>query len=244
MIIIPAVDIKQGKCVRLEQGMMDRETTFSDHPEEMALEWEKKGAQRLHLVDLDGAVQGKASNKKAMKRLVDIVSIPVQVGGGIRSLESIEEYINLGVEKIIIGTGAYKNPELVKTACKHYPGRIIVAIDSRDDYVSVEGWTEATSTMAIDLAKRFEALGITAIIYTDIKKDGMKTGPNTGAISRFAKNINIPVIAAGGIGSIKDIEDLMPLEDDGVEGVIIGRALYDRSISLEEAIDRAKKRDR
>jgi len=244
MIIIPAVDIKGGKCVRLEQGMMARETTFSNHPEEMALEWEKKGAQRLHLVDLDGAVQGKAFNKEAIKRVVDTVSIPVQLGGGIRSLDSIEEYINLGVEKIIIGTGAYKNPELIEMACKHYPGRIIVAIDSRDDYVSVEGWTEATSTVAIDLAKRFEALGIIAIIYTDIGRDGMKTGPNTGAISKFAKNINIPVIAAGGIASIKDIEDLMPLEDDGVEGVIIGRALYDRSITLEEAIDRVRRRDR
>jgi phosphoribosylformimino-5-aminoimidazole carboxamide ribotide isomerase len=244
LIIIPAVDIKGGKCVRLEQGLMDRETIFSDQPAEMALEWEKKGAQRLHLVDLDGAVLGKAANKKAIKKLVDIVSIPVQVGGGIRSLDCIEEYINLGVEKIIIGTGAYKNPKLVKMACNHYPGRIIVAIDSRDNYVSVEGWTEATTTMAIDLAKRFEALGITAIIYTDITKDGMKTGPNIGAIRRFAKNINIPVIAAGGIGSIKDIEDLMALQDDGVEGVIIGRALYDRAIALEEAIDRAKERDR
>jgi len=224
--------------------MMARETTFSNHPEDMALEWEKKGAQRLHLVDLDGAVQGKAFNKEAIKRVVDTVSIPVQLGGGIRSLDSIEEYIELGVEKIIIGTGAYKNPELVKMACRHYPGRIIVAIDSRDDYVSVEGWTEATSTVAIDFAKRFEALGIIAIIYTDIGRDGMKTGPNTGAISKFAKNINIPVIAAGGIASIKDIEDLMPLEDDGVEGVIIGRALYDRSITLEEAIDRVRKRDR
>ena len=244
MIIIPAVDIKGGKCVRLEQGLMDRETIFSDQPAEMALGWEKKGAQRLHLVDLDGAASGKAANKKAIKSLVDIVSIPVQVGGGIRSLDCIEEYVNLGVERIIIGTGAYKNPELVKMACKHYPGRIIVAIDSRDDYVSVEGWTEATSTVAIDLAKRFEALGIIAIIYTDIGRDGMKTGPNTGAISRFAKNINIPVIAAGGIASIKDIEDLMPLEDDGVEGIIVGRALYDRSITLEEAIDRVRKRDR
>jgi phosphoribosylformimino-5-aminoimidazole carboxamide ribotide isomerase len=244
LIIIPAVDIKGGRCVRLEQGLMDRETTFSDHPEEMALEWEKKGAQRLHLVDLDGAVLGKASNKEAIKRVVDIVSIPVQVGGGIRSLDSIEEYVSLGVEKIIIGTGAYKNPELVGMACKRYPGRVIVAIDSRDDYVSVEGWTEATSTVAIDFAKMFEALGIIAIIYTDIGRDGMKTGPNTGAISRFAKNINIPVIAAGGIASIKDIEDLMPLEDDGVEGIIIGRALYDRSITLEEAIDWVRKRDR
>jgi phosphoribosylformimino-5-aminoimidazole carboxamide ribotide isomerase len=244
MLIIPAVDIKGGKCVRLEQGLMDRETIFSDYPEEMALRWEKRGAQRLHLVDLDGAVQGRASNREAIKKVAGVLSIPVQLGGGIRSLESIEEYIKLGVQNIIIGTGAYKNPELVKMACKHYPGRIMVAIDARDGYASVEGWTEATNAVAIDLAKRFEALGIIAIIYTDIKRDGMKTGPNTDAISRFARDINIPVIAAGGIASIKDIEDLMALEDDGVEGAIIGRALYDGSITLEEAMDRTRKGNR
>ena len=237
MIIIPAVDIKGGKCVRLEQGLMNKETIFSDHPEEMALRWERKGAERLHLVDLDGAVRGKPLNKRAIKNVVDAVSIPVELGGGIRDLDTIDEYINLGIDQIIIGTGAYKNPDLVEEACKRYSGKIIVAIDSKDNYVSVEGWTEPTSIIAIDLAKRFEDIGIAALIYTDIKRDGMRRGPNIDGIREFAKGINVGVIAAGGISSIKDIEDLLPLEEYGVSGVITGRALYDGSIKLEEAMD-------
>ena len=237
MIIIPAVDIKGGKCVRLEQGLMNKETIFSDHPEEMALLWERKGAERLHLVDLDGAVRGKPLNKRAIKNVIDAVSIPVELGGGIRDLDTIEEYINLGIDHIIIGTVAYKNPDLVEEACKRYSGKIIVAIDSKDNYVSVEGWTEPTSIIAIDLAKRFEDIGIAALIYTDIKRDGMRRGPNIDGIREFAKGINVGVIAAGGISSIKDIEDLLPLEEDGVSGIITGRALYDGSLKLEEAMD-------
>jgi len=237
LIIIPAVDIKGGKCVRLEQGLMNKETIFSDHPEEMALLWERKGAERLHLVDLDGAVRGKPLNKRAIKNVIDAVSIPVELGGGIRDLDTIEEYINLGIDHIIIGTVAYKNPDLVEEACKRYSGKIIVAIDSKDNYVSVEGWTEPTSIIAIDLAKRFEDIGIAALIYTDIKRDGMRRGPNIDGIREFAKGINVGVIAAGGISSIKNIEDLLPLEEDGVSGIITGRALYDGSLKLEEAID-------
>jgi phosphoribosylformimino-5-aminoimidazole carboxamide ribotide isomerase len=237
LIIIPAVDIKGGKCVRLEQGLMNKETIFSDHPEEMALLWERKGAERLHLVDLDGAVRGKPLNKRAIKNVIDAVSIPVELGGGIRDLDNIEEYINLGIDQIIIGTVAYKNPDLVEEACKRYSGKIIVAIDSKDNYVSVEGWTEPTSIIAIDLAKRFEDIGIAALIYTDIKRDGMRRGPNIDGIREFAKGINVGVIAAGGISSIKDIEDLLPLEEDGVSGIITGRALYDGSLKLEEAMD-------
>jgi len=237
LIIIPAVDIKGGKCVRLEQGLMNKETIFSDHPEEMALLWERKGAERLHLVDLDGAVRGKPLNKRAIKNVIDAVSIPVELGGGIRDLDTIEEYINLGIDHIIIGTVAYKNPDLVEEACKRYSGKIIVAIDSKDNYVSVEGWTEPTSIIAIDLAKRFEDIGIAALIYTDIKRDGMRRGPNIDGIREFARGINVGVIAAGGISSIKDIEDLLPLEEDGVSGIITGRALYDGSLKLEEAMD-------
>jgi len=237
LIIIPAVDIKGGKCVRLEQGLMNKETIFSDHPEEMALRWERKGAERLHLVDLDGAVRGKPLNKRAIKNVIDAVSIPVELGGGIRDLDTIEEYINLGIDQIIIGTVAYKNPDLVEEACKRYSGKIIVAIDSKDNYVSVEGWTEPTSIIAIDLAKRFEDIGIAALIYTDIKRDGMRRGPNIDGIREFARGINVGVIAAGGISSIKDIEDLLPLEEDGVSGIITGRALYDGSLKLEEAMD-------
>ena len=242
MIIIPAVDIKGGKCVRLEQGFMDRETIFSDYPEEMALQWERKGAKRLHLVDLDGAVQGIPFNKKVIRNVVDRVSIPVQLGGGIRDLDTIEGYINLGIDQIIIGTAAYKDPDLVETACRRYPGRIIVGIDSKDRYVSVEGWTEPTNIIAIDLAKRFEDMRINSIIYTDIKRDGMKRGPNIDAIREFAKVINVPVIAAGGISSIKDIENMAELEEDGLSGIIVGRALYDGSIRLEQAINTLRKR--
>jgi phosphoribosylformimino-5-aminoimidazole carboxamide ribotide isomerase len=242
VIVIPAVDIKAGKCVRLEQGLMDRETIFSDYPEEMALQWERKGAGRLHLVDLNGAVHGRPINKKAIKKVVDKVSIPVQLGGGIRELDTIDEYINLGIDRIIIGTAAYKDPELVKVACKRYPGKIIVAIDSRDNYISVEGWTEPTNIICIDMAKRFEDIGVAAIIYTDISRDGMKRGLNIDGIRRFSKGVNIPVIAAGGISLLRDIEDMLELEEDGVSGMIIGRALYDGSIKLEQAIRILKKR--
>jgi phosphoribosylformimino-5-aminoimidazole carboxamide ribotide isomerase len=220
---------------------MNSETIFSDHPEEMALHWEHEGAERLHIVDLDGAVRGRACNRETIKRVVDIVSIPVQVGGGIRSLDAIEEYFGLGVDKIIIGTGAYKNPELVTHACAKYPGRIIVGIDSRDNYVAVEGWTESTMVTSSDLAHRFEDMGIDAIIFTDIKRDGMKRGPNIEGIREFARCVKVPVIAAGGISSVDDIQALASLEEDGVKGVIVGRALYDRQFSLGEAIRAGKK---
>jgi len=237
LIIIPAIDIKGGKCVRLEQGLMNKETIFSDNPEEMALQWKRKGARRLHIVDLDGAVYGKPVNKKAIKKILDTVSIPMELGGGIRDLDTIQEYIDLGIDQIIIGTIAYKNPHLVEMACKRYPGKIIVSIDSKDNYVSVEGWTEPTSITAIDLAKKFEDMGIAAFIYTDIKRDGMRSGPNIDGIREFAKGIHVEVIAAGGISSIKDIEQLLLLEEHGVSGIITGRALYDGLINLEEAID-------
>ncbi len=242
MIVIPAVDIKGGKCVRLEQGLMNRETIFSDYPEEMALQWESKGAERLHLVDLDGAVHGRTINKEPIKKVVDRVSIPVQLGGGIRELDTIDEYINLGIDRIIISTAAYKDPDLVKVACKRYPGKIIVAIDSRDNYISVEGWTEPTNIICIDMAKKFEDIGVAAIIYTDISRDGMKSGLNIDAIRRFATNISVPTIAAGGISLLRDIEDMSESEEDGVSGMIIGRALYDGSIKLEQAIRILKKR--
>jgi phosphoribosylformimino-5-aminoimidazole carboxamide ribotide isomerase len=237
LIIIPAIDIKGGKCVRLEQGLMHKETIFSDHPEEIALQWERKGAKRLHIVDLDGAVHGKPFNKKDIKKIIDTVSLPVELGGGIRDLDTIEEYIDLGIDQIIIGTIAYKNSRLVEMACKRYPGKIIVSIDAKDNYVSVEGWTEHTSVTATDLAKRFEDMGIAAFIYTDIQRDGMRSGPNIDGIRKFAKAINVGIIAAGGVSSIKDIEDLLTLQKDGVSGIITGRALYDGSIKLEEAID-------
>jgi phosphoribosylformimino-5-aminoimidazole carboxamide ribotide isomerase len=237
LIIIPAIDIKGGRCVRLEQGVMNRETIFSDHPEEIALQWESKGAQKLHIVDLDGAVYGKASNKKIIENILHTVSIPLEVGGGIRDLDTIAYYLDMGVDQIILGTVAFKNPDMVQEACRKYPNSIIVSIDAKDNYVSVEGWTEHTGIMAIDLARRFEYMGIAAIIYTDIRRDGMRSGPNIDGIRKFSEGINIGVIAAGGISSMNDIEQLVPLEGVGLCGIITGRALYDGSIALEEAID-------
>lgn len=236
MIVIPAVDIKGGKCVRLRQGLMDEETIFSDNPEEMALKWEEKGAKRLHLVDLDGAVKGETSNKKVVQNIVKVVSVPVQLGGGIRNMEIIEDYIDMGIDQVILGTVAYKNSDLVEEACKRYAGKIIVSIDSKDGYIAIEGWTEQTWMTAIDLAKNFENMGVNSIIYTDIKRDGMESGPNLDAIRRFAGALNMQVIAAGGISSLRDIEDLSTLEKYGVNGAIIGKALYSGLIKLEEAI--------
>ncbi|MEA3359981.1 MAG: 1-(5-phosphoribosyl)-5-[(5-phosphoribosylamino)methylideneamino]imidazole-4-carboxamide isomerase [Thermodesulfobacteriota bacterium] len=236
MIVIPAVDIKGGKCVRLRQGLMDEETIFSDNPEEMALKWQEKGAKRLHLVDLDGAVNGETSNKKVVQNIVKMVSVPVQLGGGIRNMKTIGEYIDMGIDQVILGTVAYKNPDLVDEACKRYENKIIVSIDSKDGYISIEGWTEPTQMAAIDLAKNFENMGVNSIIYTDIKRDGMESGPNLDAIKKFAGALNMKVIAAGGISTLKDIEDLSLLEKYGVNGAIVGKALYSGSIKLEEVI--------
>ena len=247
MIAIPAVDIKGGKCVRLRRGEMDEETIFSDHPEEVAQQWEGKGAKRLHIVDLDGAVHGETFNIKTVEKVLKKISIPVQLGGGVRNLETISEYINMGIDKVILGTVAYKNPVLVGEACRCYKGKIIVSIDSKDDYISVEGWTEATRVRAIGLGKKFENMGVKAIIYTDINRDGMEQGPNIYAIERFAKELHVPVIAAGGISSTRDIEKLLVLEKYGVEGIIIGRALYTGLIDLAQAngiIDKAKVKKR
>lgn len=233
MLIIPAVDIKGGKCVRLEQGAMDRETVYSEHPEQMAIQWEMKGAKKLHLVDLDGAVSGRPVNKKTIQRITENLSIPVELGGGIRSLDAMEEYMGLGVDDVIIGSAAYKDPDLVRSACERFPGRIIVGIDARDERVAVQGWTESTGVSAIEMAKGFEGVGVKSFIYTDITKDGMKCGPNIESIRSFARATALPVIAAGGVTSIKDIEELLRLRGDGVRGIIIGRALYDGVIDLE-----------
>jgi len=233
VLIIPAVDIKDGRCVRLEQGAMDRETIYSELPEQMAVQWEMKGAEKLHIVDLDGAVTGRPVNLKAIQKITDSLAIPVELGGGIRSLDTIERYLDSGVDDVIIGSAAYKDPDLVRKACSKFPGRIIVGIDARKGYVAVQGWTESTGVPAVEMAKGFERVGVKSIIYTDIARDGMKSGPNMESIRRFARATTLPVIAAGGISSIKDIEELLDLQEDGLRGVIIGRALYDGVIDLE-----------
>ncbi len=240
MLIIPAVDIKQGRCVRLLQGRMDAETCFSDEPWQMALKWENQGAELIHLVDLDGAVEKKVKNLDAIKKIITEVKAPVQVGGGIRSAETVEMYLDLGVSRVIIGSEALYNPEFVRDVCKKFPGRIVVAIDARDGLVAVEGWTETSGTKAVDLAKKFEQTGVAAINFTDISRDGMQTGPNIIETEKLAEAVNIPVVASGGVSSIKDIENLLPLEKKGVTGVITGRALYEKTLDLKEAIKISK----
>ncbi len=240
MLIIPAVDIKQGRCVRLLQGRMDAETCFSDEPWQMALKWENQGAELIHLVDLDGAVEKKVKNLDAIKKIITEVKAPVQVGGGIRSAETVEMYLDLGVSRVIIGSEALYNPEFVRDVCKKFPGRIVVAIDARDGLVAVEGWTETSETKAVDLAKKFEQTGVAAINFTDISRDGMQTGPNIIETEKLAEAVNIPVVASGGVSSIKDIENLLPLEKKGVTGVITGKALYEKALDLKEAIKISK----
>ena len=236
MIVIPAIDIKGGRCVRLKQGRMDDETVFSDVPEEMALKWFDQGAERLHVVDLDGAAQGKAVNREVIKRIISAIPIPVELGGGVRDMSTLEAYFELGLRYVILGTVVFKDPEFVRRACDRFPGKIILGIDARKDCVAVEGWTEEVSTTPVELAKRFEDTGVAAIIYTDIYRDGMRTGPNVEVTRTLAKSVKPPVIASGGISGISDVLAVSNLSDDGVIGMIAGRALYDGSLGLAEAI--------
>ena len=237
MIVIPAIDIKGGKCVRLRQGRMSDETVFSDVPEEMALKWFGQGAERLHLVDLDGAIKGEPINREVIRRIVDAVPIPVELGGGIRDMVTLEAYFELGLQFLILGTTAHKDPEFAKRACNEFPGRIILGIDAREDRVALEGWTETIELRPLDLAKNFQGSGVAAVIYTDILRDGMRTGPNVEATRVLARSIDIPVIASGGISGLGDVKAVLALSEDGVEGLITGRALYDGSLRLTEAID-------
>ncbi|MFH1243411.1 MAG: 1-(5-phosphoribosyl)-5-[(5-phosphoribosylamino)methylideneamino]imidazole-4-carboxamide isomerase [Pseudomonadota bacterium] len=243
MIVIPAIDIKDGCCVRLRQGRMSEETVFSDAPEEMAMKWFECGAERLHLVDLDGAVQGRPVNKEVIQRIVRSVPMPVQLGGGVRDMPTLEAYFEIGLRYLILGTVAHKDPEFLMEACRRFPGQIILGIDVREGQVAVEGWREEISLSPVALARRFEGSGVSAIIYTDIQRDGMRTGPNVEGTRALAKSIRIPVIASGGISEISDVLDLLALSGDGVIGMITGRALYDRSLDLAEAIRACKKNE-
>jgi phosphoribosylformimino-5-aminoimidazole carboxamide ribotide isomerase len=236
MIVIPAIDIKNGKCVRLLQGRMDAETVFSDDPAAMGRRWENDGAALIHVVDLDGAVGKRPVNLNTVRRIIDQVNVPVQVGGGIRDIETIRMYMKQGVSRVVIGTEAIKNPDLVKSACREFPGRIVVGIDAKAGKVAIEGWTKTTEVTAIDLARQFEDCGVAAINFTDIERDGMRTGPNLAETEKLARAISIPVVASGGVSSIEDIKNLLPLAAAGVVGVITGRALYDGSLDLRAAI--------
>ncbi|MDT8379032.1 MAG: 1-(5-phosphoribosyl)-5-[(5-phosphoribosylamino)methylideneamino]imidazole-4-carboxamide isomerase [Desulfotignum sp.] len=236
MIIIPAVDIKQGKCVRLRQGRMDEVTEYAADPAVMALKWESLGAQWIHVVDLDGAFAKMAVNASSIKTILDRVSVPIQVGGGIRDIATIEAYLEAGVTRVIIGSEAVYRPEFVKEACRRFQGKIVVGIDARNGMVAVEGWSKTSKTRAVDLAKEFETSGVAAINFTDIHRDGMQTGPNIEETAALARAISIPVIASGGVATLADIENLRKIEPLGVTGVITGRALYEGTLDLKEAI--------
>jgi phosphoribosylformimino-5-aminoimidazole carboxamide ribotide isomerase len=236
MIIIPAVDIKNGKCVRLAQGRMEDETVFSPDPAAMALKWEKQGAEWIHVVDLDGAIEKTPQNLNSISEIRQKVTVKLQVGGGIRNAETIRMFLDIGVNRVIIGTEAIRNPKLIEQACASFPGRIVVGIDARDGMVAIEGWTQTTGVRAIDLASRFEDIGVSAINFTDIHRDGMQTGPNLAETRRLAEAVTIPVVASGGVSTIEDIVNLLPLMDVGVTGVITGKALYSGTLDLKEAI--------
>jgi phosphoribosylformimino-5-aminoimidazole carboxamide ribotide isomerase len=236
LIVIPAVDLKDGRCVRLSQGRMDRESVYSEHPVEMAMHWESQRAERLHVVDLNGAVMGKPFHRSLIKEIARSVHIPIEVGGGIRDLATIEDYLSSGVRWVILGTAAFQSRPLIEEACHRFPGRIVLGIDAKGGKVAIQGWNEVVSLEAIDLAKEFEGMGLSAIIFTDIERDGMATGLNFESTKRLARSTLIPVIASGGVSRIEDIEHLLDLEQDGVIGVIVGRALYTGQVDLEEAI--------
>ncbi len=236
MIILPAIDLKEGKCVRLEQGLMDKDTVYNDNPGEQARLWQEQGGEFLHIVDLDGAFAGVPKNKAAIEAIVKAIDIPSELGGGIRDMQTIEAYLELGIDRVILGTVAKENPALVEEACKAFPGQIVVGIDAKDGLVAVRGWADVTEKKATEMAKEMEAFGVEAIIYTDIARDGMMQGPNIEATKALAESINIPVIASGGLSTLDDIRRLMAIEASGVTGVITGKAIYSGAIDLREAV--------
>ncbi len=234
MIIYPAIDLKEERCVRLYQGDMNKVTVFNDNPVNQAQYFADNGFKFLHVVDLDGAVAGKSINSNVIKDILNNVDIKVQLGGGIRDIDAIESWLNLGLSKVIIGTAALKNPDLVKEAAKNFPGQIVVGIDAKDDFVAVSGWIEDSKIKVIDLAKKFEDAGVDSIIYTDINRDGTLSGVSLESTVNLAKNISIPVIASGGVSDISDIKKIQDCEQHGIKGVIVGRALYDKRITIQE----------
>ena len=238
MLIIPAIDLKDGHCVRLEQGRMESATVFSKEPGKAAAQWAGKGARRLHVVDLNGAVAGKPRNEAAVKDIIASVDsdIPVQLGGGIRDLETIERYLDDGVSFVIIGTAAVKNPGFLHEACDAFPGHIMVGLDAKDGKVATDGWSKLTGHDVVDLAKRFQDYGVEAVIYTDIGRDGMMTGVNIEATVRLAKALSVPVIASGGLSSLEDIKALLEVEAEGITGCIAGRAIYEGKLDFAAAV--------
>ena len=236
MIFFPAIDLKDGKCVRLFKGDMNQATIFNNNPASQALEFEKLGFKFLHLVDLDGAIAGRSVNKSSIKEILQTVKIPTQLGGGIRTLNDIEEILSLGVNRVILGTVALTNPKLVIEACKKFQGKIVIGIDAKNGLVATQGWVEDSKISAIELGKRLEYCGASAIIYTDISRDGTLSGFDFEGTKTLAQNLLIPIIASGGMASNQDIALVQQLKQDGVVGAIIGRALYEKKISVEKLI--------
>jgi phosphoribosylformimino-5-aminoimidazole carboxamide ribotide isomerase len=241
MLLIPAIDLKDGKCVRLKQGDMNDSTTFGEDPAAMARRWLDAGARRLHLVDLNGAFAGKPVNEAAIKAIIREVGdeIPVQLGGGIRDLDTIERYLDDGLSYVIIGTAAVKNPGFLKDACVAFGGHIIVGLDAKDGKVATDGWSKLSGHEVIDLAKKFEDYGVEGVIYTDIGRDGMLSGINIDATVKLAQALTVPVIASGGLSNLADIEALCAVEPEGVEGVICGRAIYTGDLDFAAGQKRA-----
>jgi phosphoribosylformimino-5-aminoimidazole carboxamide ribotide isomerase len=237
MLLIPAIDLKDGKCVRLKQGDMNDATTFGEDPAAMARRWLEAGARRLHLVDLNGAFAGKPVNEGAVKAILKAVDnrIPVQLGGGIRDLDTIERYLDDGLSWVIIGTAAVKNPGFLRDACSAFGGHIIVGLDARDGKVATDGWSKLTGHEVVDLAKKFEDYGVEAVVYTDIGRDGMLSGINIDATVRLAQSLSIPVIASGGLSDIADLEKLCAVEGEGIDGVICGRSIYTGALDFVQA---------
>jgi len=244
MLIIPAIDLKDGRCVRLKQGDMSSATVFSEDPVAMAKHWAAEGARRLHIVDLNGAAAGRPKNEKTIRQIIDAVAgkVPIELGGGIRDLDTIESYIDAGVQYIVIGTAAVKNPGFLSDACYAFPGRIIAGLDAKDGKVAVEGWSKMTGHDVVDLAKKFEDYGVEAIIYTDIGRDGMMTGVNIEATFKLAQSLKTPIIASGGLNSLKDVQTVCAkLVPEGIIGAIAGRALYEGKLDLKKAQGEADK---
>ena len=241
MLLIPAIDLKDGRCVRLRLGDMNDETVFSEDPAAVARHWMEQGARRLHLVDLNGAVAGKPRNQAAVKAIVNAVGdrIPVQLGGGIRDLDTIERYLDGGISYVIIGTAAVKNPGFLQDACTAFPGQIMVGLDARDGKVATDGWSKLTGHDVLDLARKFEGYGVEAVVYTDIGRDGMLSGVNIEATVRLARELRVPVYASGGVAGLDDVDRLCEIESEGIEGAILGRALYEGRLEFRAAQARA-----
>ena len=237
MLLIPAIDMKDGQCVRLKQGDMDQTTVFGEDPAAMARSWVNKGARRVHLVDLNGAFAGKPKNEQAIRAVLKEVGaeVDVQLGGGIRDLDTIERYLDAGLRYVIIGTAAVKNPGFLQDACTAFGGHIIVGLDAKDGKVATDGWSKLTGHEVIDLGKKFEDYGVESIIYTDIGRDGMLSGINIEATVKLAQSLSIPVIASGGLSNLEDIRKLCDVEDEGVEGVICGRSIYSGDLDFQVA---------